>query len=106
MADLLSHLAGVVSSGDGWSARCPAHDDEHQSLSVHHRDGKWLIKCHAGCGYQDVVAALGITESDLFDNDGVGGPTIPSEQHATVQRSDATANAAPGLTLDQYATAK
>jgi putative DNA primase/helicase len=48
MTDLLARLTGVEPSGDGWTARCPAHEDRHNSLSVHHRDGHWLVKCHAG----------------------------------------------------------
>ena len=60
MTDLLARLKGVVRSGDGWTARCPAHDDQHNSLSIHHRDGRWLLKCHAGCGWQAIIDALGI----------------------------------------------
>ena len=111
MTDLLAHLAGVSRSGEGWTARCPAHDDHHRSLSVHHRDGKWLIKCHAGCDWQGIIAALGLSASDLFETPsiGEGGRPISLDQRATVQpsrTSTSPANAAAGLTLDQYATAK
>lgn len=111
MTDLLAHLAGVSRSGEGWTARCPAHDDHHRSLSVHHRDGKWLIKCHAGCDWQGIIAALGLSASDLFETPsiGEGGRQISLDQRATVQpsrTSTSPANAAAGLTLDQYATAK
>lgn len=48
-------------------ARCPAHDDRKQSLAVScDRDGRILMKCHAGCKTEDVVAALGLKMSDLF----------------------------------------
>ena len=60
MTGLLAQLKGVARSGDGWTARCPAHDDRHNSLSIHHRDGHWLLKCHAGCGWQEIVDALRI----------------------------------------------
>ena len=40
--------------------RCPAHDDHRNSLSVHYRDGHWLLYCHAGCEWQDIVQALGL----------------------------------------------
>jgi len=47
---LLSKLPGVRKSGSGWSARCPAHDDRHASLSVSSSDdGRVLLHCHAGC---------------------------------------------------------
>ena len=111
MTDLLAHLAGVCRSGDGWAACCPAHADQHQSLSVRHLDGKWLIKCHAGCDWREIISALGVAESDLFDSpsNGAGGRPIPLDQRATVQPSPTSTsptNAAAGLTLDQYATAK
>ena len=39
-------------------ARCPAHDDRDPSLSIRDSDGKVLVRCHAGCGQRDVIAAL------------------------------------------------
>jgi putative DNA primase/helicase len=52
-------------------ALCPAHDDSHASLSVgDRRDGKGIvIKCHAGCEYQEVLAALDMSPRDLFDDE-------------------------------------
>jgi hypothetical protein len=45
--------------GGGWMATCPAHDDREPSLSITDaRNGKVLIRCHAGCDQQDVIAAL------------------------------------------------
>jgi len=67
MTDLLSLLSGVSRSGDGWIARCPAHDDHRNSLSVHHRDGRWLLKCHAGCEWRDIIDALGVEAQAFFD---------------------------------------
>jgi hypothetical protein len=50
MTDLLARLNGLSSSGDGWTARCPAHEDRHASLSIQNRDGRWLIKwLHRDC---------------------------------------------------------
>jgi hypothetical protein len=64
---LLARLKGVVRSGTGWSAHCPAHPDEHSSLSIHHRDGRWLLYCHAGCGWRAIIEAIGIEATELFD---------------------------------------
>lgn len=48
--------------GDGWLARCPAHEDRTPSLAVSDgRDGRVLIRCWAGCATRDVLAALGLT---------------------------------------------
>jgi hypothetical protein len=64
---VLSRLQGVRRSGNGWSALCPAHDDRHQSLSVSEgRDGRVLLKCHAGCDAQAIVRAIGLELRDLF----------------------------------------
>jgi len=65
MTDLLAPLKDVCRSGDGWTARCPAHADWHNSLSIHHRGGRWLLKCHAGRGWQEIMNALGIEAPDL-----------------------------------------
>ncbi|MCF7993450.1 MAG: hypothetical protein K9L88_01230 [Chromatiaceae bacterium] len=64
---LLGRLDGVIRTGDGrWAARCPAHDDRSPSLSVR-VDGDWLLfHCHAGCAPEDVLAAVGLTWSDLY----------------------------------------
>lgn len=48
-------------------ARCPAHEDRSPSLSIKEtQDGKVLLHCFGGCGAADVVAAAGLTLSDLF----------------------------------------
>jgi putative DNA primase/helicase len=56
-------------SGEGWLARCPAHDDRKPSLSVSEGDsGRALLKCHTGCSHEQVVRALGLEVRDLFDD--------------------------------------
>jgi hypothetical protein len=45
------------------SARCPFHDDKHNSFSVWRNDaGVWFFKCHAGCGQGDEIAFLELHE--------------------------------------------
>jgi hypothetical protein len=64
---LLDRLPDARKSGNGWSARCPAHDDRRASLSVAQGDdGKALVKCHAGCDTSAVLAAVGLKMADLF----------------------------------------
>lgn len=54
-------------SSDGFAARCPAHDDRRESLSVNvGADGKVILHCHAGCDTVDVIRLLGLMWSDLF----------------------------------------
>lgn len=62
----------VKQTGDSqWQAQCPAHDDEHPSLTITEAsDGTVLLKCHAnaGCSTNDVCKALGLELKDLFPN--------------------------------------
>jgi len=54
-------------SGRNWSARCPAHDDRQASLSISDgNDGRLLVHCHAGCKTSDVLAAMNLTDADMF----------------------------------------
>lgn len=89
MTDLLARLKNVVRNGDSWTARCPAHDDQRNSLSIHHRDGRWLLKCHAGCGFEEITAALGTSAADFFDDKlhGGRGALLPPTTRATAQHS-------------------
>ena len=65
---LLPRLEAVRETGDGrWSARCPAHDDRTPSLTIRETDdATLLVRCWAGCGAADVVAAVGLELSHLF----------------------------------------
>lgn len=57
-------------SGDGWAARCPAHEDKQASLSIHEgEDGRVLVKCHAGCDMESILAELELEARDLFEHD-------------------------------------
>lgn len=68
--EILSHLDGVKGGDGQWIARCPAHGDTHQSLSVGvGKDGKVLLRCHAGCRTEDIAQAMGLEMKDLFVED-------------------------------------
>lgn len=68
VALLLSRLTSVRRSGDQWTACCPAHKDEHPSLSIAEGEGgRCLVNCHAGCTFEAVVAAVGLTPVDLSE---------------------------------------
>lgn len=66
--DFLEKLEGVRPGGTGYVACCPAHDDREASLGISEGDGSILVNCYAGCATSDVLAALGLTFSDLFFN--------------------------------------
>ena len=70
---VLDRLEGVKAAGEGqWSARCPSHDDQRQSLSVSvGNDGKPLLYCHTGCAFPDIVAKLGWETGDFAPGNAV-----------------------------------
>ena len=76
MSALIDALDGVKQTGSSrWIARCPSHDDRSPSLSIREcDDGKVLLKCFAGCETEDVLAAVGLSFSDVM-------PERVGEQH-------------------------
>ena len=64
---ILGLLKGVKTVSGGYTALCPGHDDNRNSLSVGlGDDGRVLIRCHAGCSNDAVCQAVGLTLRDLF----------------------------------------
>jgi putative DNA primase/helicase len=65
--EILTRLPDARKTGNGWEARCPAHDDRRASLSISQGDdGRALMKCHAGCTTSAIVGKLGLTMKDLM----------------------------------------
>lgn len=54
--------------GHTFTAQCPAHNDQHPSLDITTgKDSRALLICRSnGCTTEDIVAALGLTLTDLF----------------------------------------
>jgi len=78
--DFLSRLQKVAKTQEGWTACCPAHDDDKPSLTVSKgADGRILVKCHAnrGCAEQDICKALGLEVKELFPVPRAGTYTGP-----------------------------
>lgn len=55
-------------SADSYMACCPAHEDKSPSMRITERDGKILVHCMAGCTPDDILAAIGLTWADLFED--------------------------------------
>ena len=63
-------LGDVHRQGNTHLARCPAHRDQHPSLSISEgEDGRILLHCWAGCSTSAILAALGLRWVDLFPKD-------------------------------------
>ena len=73
LSKVLERLKGVIKSGNGYKALCPAHDDHKPSLSISEGDdGRVLICCHAGCECMDILAVIDLSMKDLMpDTNGV-----------------------------------
>lgn len=57
--DIAKGLGRSSRSAGGFVAQCPAHNDRNPSLSISEtKEGKILVKCHAGCSNDAVVDAL------------------------------------------------
>lgn len=66
LSSLLSRLQNVKKSGNGWIARCPAHDDRVPSLSLFWgRDGRLHAHCHIGCKLSEILAATGLENVEI-----------------------------------------
>jgi hypothetical protein len=58
-AEPIAKALGGRKVGTGWIACCPAHDDRNPSLSLSTgKDGKVLLRCHAGCNQAQVIDVL------------------------------------------------
>lgn len=56
---VLRLVSDYKSSGSGYMAVCPAHDDSTPSLSINEaKDGRLLMKCFAGCCFEKILEAL------------------------------------------------
>ncbi len=90
---ILPHFPDAKRSGQGWSARCPAHEDRNPSLSLGEGDdGRALIHCHRGCSPEAICNAKGISLKDLG----------PSEQHFPRPRQARSGFASAEDAIRQY----
>lgn len=75
-------------NGKGYTAHCPAHDDNAPSLSLDEgKDGRTLMHCHAGCRIKDILSARGLVDNDLFlINDHREMPRFRSSDTRAIER--------------------
>jgi hypothetical protein len=58
-AESIAKALGGHRAGATWMARCPVHEDRSPSLSISAgKNGKVLVRCHAGCDQRDLIAAV------------------------------------------------
>lgn len=65
--NILNRLDRVKQVGqDRWVACCPAHEDTNPSLRITDNGDKALIKCWAGCSFDEIRTALGMDAHEFF----------------------------------------
>jgi hypothetical protein len=64
--EILNRFERVKKISGGWTVRCPVHEDRTPSLSISEGREGIVLKCHAGCETEDIVAAVGLQMADLF----------------------------------------
>jgi putative DNA primase/helicase len=63
----IAAILDAKKSGPGWLAKCPTHDDRRPSLwfsdqvNQKNPEGKLRFECKAGCSWQDIRAAIGLS---------------------------------------------
>ena len=67
--EVLSRFQVKRSYRDKARCICPAHPDREASLTISKGEKGTIIHCHAGCETADVLGAVGLKMTDLFDDD-------------------------------------
>ena len=68
--EFIKYFDGVKKlNANSVKAICPCHNDKEASLGISAKGGKILINCLAGCNYRDILAEIGLKDSDLFSDE-------------------------------------
>ena len=59
--DALERLGKRRGGNGNW--QCPAHEDRNPSMSLKEENGKVLVRCFAGCTFEQIRDALGLTRT-------------------------------------------
>lgn len=68
-SEILSRFEVKTAYGDKAQCVCPAHNDREASLTISKGKRGTLVHCHAGCETADVLGAVGLKMSDLYDEE-------------------------------------
>lgn len=60
-----SKLKQVKPTSNGIEALCPSHNDKNPSLTASCNSEKILVKCQAGCTFNEIVTAVGMKQSQF-----------------------------------------
>lgn len=87
--EILCRFAKPRKSSRGFLVRCPAHGDRGPSLSIKEADddGRILVHCFAGCSAFEIVEAMGLRMTDLFNDRGSAEERERSREQARRARA-------------------
>lgn len=89
LPDFLSLFDRPRKVGHNWVVKCPAHADRSPSLSVTEgKRGNIVLHCFTGCTPQEIVDALNLKITDLFD-DSPSPQDISRRRQLKTQEEDA-----------------
>lgn len=66
---VLDHFKVIQKVGNSARCICPAHADKKPSLSISKGNKGTVLHCMAGCETGDILAAVGMTWQDLYEED-------------------------------------
>lgn len=96
-AETLARALHGRKTGCTWMCRCPAHPDRNPSLAVRDAEGGGvLVRSHAGCSQEQVIAAL--RERDLWPG-GLGPAPGPAPQRRDRTVKEGAARSAAALRI-------
>jgi putative DNA primase/helicase len=99
-AEAIAKALGGHRAGATWMARCPVHDDRAPSLSITSgKDGKVLVRCHAGCEQRDLIAAL--HERGLWKTTGRASGIARNHRYRIAKEPDALKRSEAALAIWQ-----
>ncbi len=84
LSQILGILRGLRSTADGHQAHCPCHDDKTPSLSISEKDGKVLVRCHAGCSQKTLVQHF--KDAGVWPGTGKGKQELPPIPKAEIKQ--------------------
>lgn len=91
-AEVAQRLHGRAAGQGRWRARCPAHHGRSAtSLSIAQGERGVLLRCWAGCGFDQIIKAAGLKACDLISSPRQPRPEdrLESQIRAAVAQAEA-----------------
>jgi hypothetical protein len=102
--DLISKLTGVKHRGRRFTADCPLHPSDPDSLTVRSEFGSIELECSKGCPDHEIVRALDLKMGDLLDDDdnSITGGLSPEQDDDAEEETPAEEVIKPPIAYDAH----